>query len=271
MLISVNSYTDVLVRNWADEVKIDESSLGLPHIVNYIMQHPDKKYVFNINSSAPVDIDKAINYIKNKLKIENWVTSTYNQKTILYLLENGVPTYFNYGVSSFEDLQYLIDLGVSEVRIRGELGFRCEDLERIKRKHNIKIRAYALPTPNTLSFIDKSYDITSFFIRPEDLKLYDKVIDVLEFNISKQYKEKEEVLFNIYKKGEWGYTLKDLMCGTLDSEILNPIIPTSFAENRYNCHQKCIKDALTGKRSCSSCRDIETLVKNIEKTILQED
>ena len=65
----------------------------------------------------------------------------------------------------------------------------------------------------------------SFFIRPEDLSLYNKYIGVIDFKEPNQ--EKEDTLFSIYKRGSFLYDLKDLLDDCTFS-VQNPFIKPEF-------------------------------------------
>ena len=60
--------------------------------------------------------------------------------------------------------------------------------------------------------------------------------------------DKEDTLFNIYKRGTFYYNLNDLLEGCKFS-VLNPFIKPEFGQSRLNCGQRC----LIPGHSCHLC------------------
>ena len=99
-----------------------------------------------------------------------------------------------------------------------------------------------------------------FFIRPEDLKEYEKYIDIIEFyNVDKQI----DIYYDIYEnKKQWFGKLNEIILD-FNSEIDNKYIIPRFAEMRIRCSKKCFK----GKH-CRRCNVIENLSNSLEKSKL---
>ena len=98
--------------------------------------------------------------------------------------------------------------------------------------------------------------ITAFFIRPEDLILYEPHIDVVEFfgPIDRQ-----RVLHEIYTNGKWLGKLSDIIIG-LHSDIDNQSIAPRFAEARIKCRKKC------NQENCNLCYTVEKFAKALDNT-----
>lgn len=87
---------------------------------------------------------------------------------------------------------------------------------------------------------------SSFFIRPEDLDLYEKIVDIIDFRLEDQ--EKEDALFQIYNRRSFIYGLENLLVEATFTAP-NPFIKPEFGDSRLNCGQRC----RIPSRSCHLC------------------
>jgi hypothetical protein len=168
------------------------------------------------------------------------------------------PYFFIKYATTFEELQYLLSLGVSEVYIAEALGFELDKVAQICHSRNVKIRAY----PNVAqakAFIEN--DIKRFFIRPNDVKIYEPYIDVLEFWGPI---EKQDVLYHIYTKGEWMTDLRPIIY-SLNTPLDNKTILPIWGPTRVACGQKCLKG---GK--CKICDTLINIGEKLANTVLYD-
>ena len=163
-----------------------------------------------------------------------------------------VPFYFNTPIDSWDVLQGHIALGVSDVLIVNELGFALDKVRAIVGK-DVKIRCY----PNVAqSRWDDTPGIKCFWIRPEDMMMYDPYIDVLEFFQTPGNTAISDinVLYNIYfLRGKWAGDLNELILyyeGSLDSNYVVPQFPL----RRAICGKKCYMGG-----NCRICDEVEKL------------
>lgn len=118
------------------------------------------------------------------------------------LITEGYNAYITFPATEWETFINLKDNGVSDIYIDGPLGFQTDLLQ--KKKVSTLIRVS--PSRSLNAELSKSNNATSFFIRPEDLNLYESTIDIIDFNEPNQ--EKEDTLFKIYKRGTFDFDLK---------------------------------------------------------------
>lgn len=120
-------------------------------------------------------------------------------------------------------------MNVSDIYIDGSLGFQCDNLKISKGNTLIRI------SPTISSNANLNQQVTnanSFFIRPEDLILYEDIIDIIDFKVDDQ--EKEDTLFQIYKRGTFNFDLSQLI-EHLHTKVPNMFIQSEFAKQRLNC------------------------------------
>lgn len=90
----------------------------------------------------------------------------------------NIPVYTNKIITSFDDFNDLLEIGVSDIFIGNILGFYIKPLSVKAKAYNVKLRAYCNFCQST-SITEPSFK--NFFIRPEDIPIYSKYISVFEF------------------------------------------------------------------------------------------
>lgn len=205
-------------------------------------KNPTKRYV--IIGATPTDNEILIQQV-NILRdiVENYTIECSSIAYAKALIKNGFNAFIRYPITDWETLQNFIELGVSDVYIDSSLGFQIKKVYELCKNKKIFIRI----SPN----VSPTSSITgmkpnSFFIRPEDLRLYESYIGIIDFKTTEQ--EKEDVLFSIYKRGKFLYNLKDLLDNCTFS-VQNPFIKPEFGETRLSCGQRC----LVPGTSCHLC------------------
>lgn len=194
--------------------------------------------------------DRKICISGNALQTKMFVEDYFDELTL-----NNI-SYFSYDiVDTWDKFHSLIRLGVSDVFIGNELAFSYEKLLTQARKNNIKLRIY----PNVAQNGDLEYGLSaikSFFIRPEDIGLYENDDTIICFFGPE---DRQRVLYDIYSKHRWLGDLKDLIIG-FDTSIDNTRIPPMFGTTRFNCGKACSYD------KCLTCEKIEVFANELEKT-----
>ena len=194
----------------------------------------DKNTLKGIIELKNRDFNIALKFLKYEEEFEDLFNT---------IKENKIDFFFGTWVRDWDTLRGLIDLGVSDIYIVENLGFELDLIGRLAVESGISIRVFANVCQTSWK---KSDPIKSFFIRPEDVSLYDLYIDVIEFygketNI-------QNVMFRGYaKEKKWFGNLKEIIIG-LDKDIDSRSLPPMFAARRVNCGKRCIKD---GK--CNIC------------------
>ena len=231
MIYSVHSHQSDDILEQADEIKF----LSSTNFYDIAEKYPDKKFV--------LEVDKSITE-------EGWLgiaaaASEYDITVCLDALElaqecikRGFKFYWKYPITSYYELRGLIDLGVSQVFLGAPLYFDLPFISRL----GVPIRLCA----NQCYFdsIPREDGVCGTYIRPEDVDIYDKYIETIEFLAPK---EKEATLFKIYKNKVWKGNL-DILLNNFNWNVDNRIIPEQFGEARVQCRQSC-----QGHGSCKLC------------------
>ena len=194
------------------------------------------------------------------IKIPYYDRKNENLTKSLEIIKNKIPFYFDTLVNDWDTFLGMINLGVSDIYIVEELGFQLDKISSIAHKNNIQIRCF----PNVCQTEWAGTDVLkTFFIRPEDVQVYEPYVDVLEFW---GIKTKQDTYFEIYSKDKkWFGPLNEILIGfenDLDSRFTIP----RFAERRISCNRQCLKGG-----NCHICDRIWDLSKTLQSANLFVD
>lgn len=177
----------------------------------------------------------------------------------LYLVEGikdmGIDFFLDTKIDTLDKLLGVVNLGVSDVYICNELGFMLKDVSAFCHYRQIKVRVY----PNVAqSSTDLEIEpFKKFFIRPEDLHLYEDYVDIIEFYCKEL--DKQMTLYEIYHKDKsWNDDLSIIILG-LDKNLINSSIPPIFGEVRLNCKKSC------GLNRCDICGKTLSFLKMMKR------
>ena len=242
-----------------------------------------KEYIYNYNSDM-------VSLLKETKDKENIVIKMPNSPTKAQLeyakmfrnartnarfmvadeLIDELPCFFQPGVfnaDSLDKLKELCEMGVTDVYVSGSLGFDLKSARIIADKYNVKIRV--IPNMAQVAtfglFEGKRKDISSFWIRPEDIHMYEDLVDVIEFIGNDK---KQSTFYEIYFQSKtWKGNLAVIIAGLED--VNNIAIPKEFTERRLDCGKKCLIDKC---HSCFKYKNLADLAKehNLEVEVESE-
>ena len=227
------------ILSLADEIYVKEKDWRI--IPDLFIKYP----------STPVILEWETNQIKKEqilnLSIAGNLICCINKLNVKieWFKENNIKFFYKFPVSTFYDIQGLIDLGVEYIRITGPLVFQMNVLS------NFDMKFRAVPHIAYDAYIPRENGLFGQWIRPEDTKYYEKSIYLFEFEDTEILQEK--TLFKIYKKDKkWMGNLNNLFIN-FNIDIDNRAILESLGKKRSNCGLRCQKD--------SSCHFCETVIK----------
>ena len=235
MLFSVNYKSRYKAE--ADEIRCPVNQLGT--LYSFIKEHRDKRYlIIDIGNN-----DKTVEQASLVREMApNYTVQCANIPSFHALTKEGFNAYLRWPVSDWETFSTLQNIHVSDIYIDGPLCFQGNILEKVRDRPVIRVS----PTVSTAAALSLSMNENSAFIRPEDLIIYDKAIDMIDFQVTEQ--DKEDTLFKIYKRGTYDFDLQTLI-ENLHVTAPNLFISSSFGKTRYTCGQIC---KIPG-RSCHIC------------------
>lgn len=244
-------------------IRYDKNKI-LELFTQFIPAHLNQRVIVQLIEEN--NIDTIVNNLKKIISIYNENKDIkfdiqlpfYNQKFMEELKDTNLKYFFKAAANSWDKFTGLISQNVSDIYITDELAFELDKVAEIAHKNNIKVRIY----PNVAqSRWDKLSDILKFFIRPEDIEMYEPYVDVCEFYGDKA--QQIDTYYKIYQEDKkWFGDLQEIIIG-LDSKIDSRYIIPRFAEKRIKCGKDCLK---SGK--CEMCKRILDLSEQLENAHL---
>ena len=168
----------------------------------------------------------------------------FNYKYALSLIQQyQIPFFFSNSVTSIDMLYGFLKYKPTDMYICEELGFFLDKVSSILHENNIKVRVY----PNICqSSFSQTPSLKTFFIRPDDIPIYQVFVDVFEL-ISDA--ERQQVLYKIYKEQKWFGKIKEIIPSFKDELDNKYIFDSAFGVIRSKCGKRC----LYKPGSCNIC------------------
>ena len=158
-------------------------------------------------------------------------------------LFTDIPHYYNITICTWDDLMAFLNTipNLSDILIAESLGFELPAIAAICSASNIKVRVY----PDVAQAANLNIpDMFKFFIRPEDIEVYSKFVDVFELF----HKENQETIYDIYANQKtWQSSIKEIIIGLEEHVACSKML--KFGDKRVDCGRKCMR--LTS--SCGIC------------------
>lgn len=248
--------------NEVDEVVFQYS--GTDQIIDFIpsVLQEEQTAVINLTEIAEENIKEVIVYL-NKLKEihSNFKVQIdfYNQKDFIGLLNDNDIQFMFWNMAGDRDiLTAMLNYNITDIYIVEDLAFNLKDISEYL-KGKVSIRVFPDIAQYKRGAGDEISDLTKFFIRPEDVELYEEYVDVLEiFRLD----IRQSTVYEVYKQEQWLGAL-DFLIMDFKAGISNTHIEPHFGKTRLNCGKRCA----FGK--CNVCKNIEQLSKSLEDAGLE--
>lgn len=166
---------------------------------------------------------------------------------------------FSFAAENLDQIKKMgLRSGLTDVYITGEVCFKMNDVSALAKQLDIKIRL--IPNfPQALYREEDTEAITSFWIRPEDLHLYEPFVDVIEFLTEDIQLQK--TFYDIYFVNKrWNKPL-GILIPYLD-KVQNHHLTEDFTLARLNCNKVCILNR------CHLCHKMESMGSLLQKNQL---
>lgn len=189
-------------------------------------------------------------------KYKNWALrfDEIDKETVDTLHDMKIPFFINKNVTGWDAFAEMLSYGVSDIYISCEIAFEIDKVAAVAHEHGTKVRVF----PNVAQSNYNIQMIKSFFIRPEDIELYDPYVDVYE--IYHVDSINDDVFYHVYaEQKKWFGELREIIF-YLDTDADSRYIAPRFGERRLKCGKKCFK----GGR-CDMCNTIYKLSKTLDK------
>ena len=260
MKYAIRFYRGCRVLDKADEIIIKYTETE-PELIKFVQSYKSTQRIIVLVPelmayASTLEDDQEQDVIEENVRIfstameahpEFAVMLDYDHSDWVEKLEAAnIPFFFCATVTSKTEFRYALKYNISDIYIGGELGFSMKEVAETCHSRGIKVRV----TPNFIynsSRFAKKFDITNFFIRPEDTEFYEQYVDVFEFRCMLT---QQPAYYDIYRDGRWLGDLQYIIIN-LDENIDNRTILPQF-QKRANCGKRCAFD------KCDICGHILT-------------
>ena len=228
----------------------------------FIPSHQDQRVIIELNSQSYKEnfdslkkicaIHKENPTLKFDLLIHN-----FENEFIDCIKSAKLNYFFRTLVNDWDTFRGIIDMGVSDIYVVEQLAFELDKIAKIAHSRNIRVRVFPNVAQSSWSHTEGIY---KFFIRPEDIELYEPYVDVCEFYGESK---KNDTYYKIYTEDKkWFGNLNELII-SLNSDLDSRFIIPRFAESRIKCGKKCLKG-----NNCQICQRILELSNSLQEANL---
>lgn len=244
----------------ADEIMVEYRDRKA--IPDYAKKYPNAWIALEVTPDTPWEISEIKEYfILTREKLILCLPDMRDPR-IEELKAAGIPFFWGYTVTTFWELEALVRLGVSQVRIGAPLFF---DTERLNKFAVPKRVCANVAHEGYLPYVD---GIPGAWIRPEDVEAYEDVFYIIEFADCKEHKE--EALYRIYAEQKNWPGRVDMIITNIYTDAYNRMIPPEFAAARKTCGQRCVAGG-----ACRICHRLLTLadpelLRNYKENVLDK-
>lgn len=151
------------------------------------------------------------------------------------LQENEINFIFSDYARNLSVLAAMYRMGASEVYLAEDICFNLRKLQTYRSK-GLKFRIWPdiaqLPA-GTKKVLEP---LSGFFVRPEDVSLYEKLVDTMEFMRSGT---QVNVTYEVYQRGQWLGHIEDIILD-LDVNLDNSTVVPLFGTQRLGCQKRCL-------------------------------
>lgn len=229
----------------------------------FISNYSSYRINFIFNEEFDVDRDLPILLaLKEKYKDMRLAAALpkYTEELESLLSSNQLPHYYQELIGDWDRFRGFLTLDVTDIFITGELCFSLYNVSDLAIEAQKSLRCYCNICQTSWPKLPSS---KTFFIRPEDIPLYENYINVFEFYFSPEEKihsNKLNILYKIYhQEQKWRGNLAEIISGFNES-INNAYIIPKFGERRINCDKRC----LHSYSSCHICDRIIELAESLK-------
>ena len=186
--------------------------------------------------------------------------SDYGPRLLKLMRENEMLYFYADYVRSWDTLNGFYKEGASDFYIVEEMCFNLPIVRKIVGDgHNIRVIPHIAQSSYT-----KTPAMQKFFIRPDDLDIYEPYVDVIEF-LNIQNPNASVTLARIYEDKGWAGNISEII-SDFNDKIDNRNILDGFAERRLECGRRCMRGY-----SCTMCLQYGETAKTIQEKGLLND
>lgn len=238
-----------------DEILVNANSFAKNGSLHeLLLMNYDKKVLIDVDSD---ELSVYVDLLKEYADIDNAILLIDASADSVTLCKD-IPFIFREHARNWDQLRELASYNPYSIYVVEDLGFDLKAVSAFLHQQGIQVRCY----PNiaqSARYFDKMIinPFQHFWIRPEDVHMYEGLVDTFEF-----YHEADrmETLFRIYAiEKKWSGKLRELITG-LYSDVDNRCL-IARPHNTLSCQKRCMRDP----EGCQICKHWQELAKALEE------
>lgn len=236
------------------ELKITYNPRDKQNLKALLEKYKDKTIIIKITETIEeIEIQLLKQYYEEYSNIK-LIFDFNNKQNLERIQRSEIPFFFSNYVTHFDQIAVYSQYNPTDMYICEELGFFLNKISESLHEKNIRVRVF----PNICqSSILEIEDIKTFFIRPEDIKIYKEFVDVFELVSDAQ---RQQTIYRIYKKGKWIGNLNEII-PSFKTPLNNNYLLNNFGKIRCKCQKRCSLN----EKKCSLCNQFLTIANIIEE------
>ncbi len=181
----------------------------------------------------------------------------YNAQLEQELNNKQLPHYYNEFVNNWDRFEGFLNLNVTDIFVAENLLFNLKVISKKAKEKGKALRSFCNICQSAWQ---DTPSLKTFFVRPEDISLYENSIDTFEFFMGNSSNLSINTLYKIYTKDKkWFGYINEIILNYNGTEHNNQIIPL-FGFKRLNCGKRCFQDV---QPTCHICDKIMQLNKTL--------
>lgn len=257
MKTCVTYHADFKYFDEVDEIRIKFNSLSqIVSLRDFLKEYKDKTVIIDIDDLSFTEYDDFLtSMIEIEKEYKNFIIA-YPNIFDLSSEEGGLPHFFDVVIDSWDVIYAICEkpFPPEYVLVGNELGFELEAVSKVLHKNNIKVRC--IPD-RAQSRWNEMPSIKKFFIRPEDIQIYEECIDTIEFTFDSSIPNVHYEIWVHQKK--WLKDISDIVYDYYDTTPNAQVLP-GFGILRKGCGKSCLKGG-----DCKACDQVNEIAEKLEK------
>ena len=225
-------------------------------LLTFLEQHNDKRFNIRIDTTDyDFELEK-LHYAKIVNPNIHIIVDYIEEKEILQKM--NINFYFSsaYAATSFRQLEWLVNLGTTDIYISDDLCYQLEKVKKFCDQHKVQCR---LILDKIASQIPDANNPRLPYFTPEIIDILDQYIDIFEFT-ENQSMARLTILYKIwFENQEWREDLS-LLYPELTLKIPNQSLIPNFIEYKMNCGYKCAYGSPC--KRCNQFLEIAKILRN---------
>jgi hypothetical protein len=198
-------------------------------LIDYVKEIPDKTFIIEI----PKGLDPDMNLFDALQGEFHIIFAIQDINLAAKIKEHEFEFFWDYPIFTWYELDSVLAYDPCYLFLTAPL---CFSLRNVREKTDTPIRLCA--NMANYDYLPREKGLLGPYVRPEDVKIYETWVNVLEFKTDDL--EKERTYLHVYKdNGNWPGNL-NLLLTNFNINVDNRLLPEEFGERRANCNQRCM-------------------------------